>query len=283
MGDSVELKHKPKDRFVQVNGLRLHYLDWGGPGAQSLFLLHGISSNAHAWDHFADSLCDRFHIVAPDQRGHGDTDWATDGYDRDRYVEDFARFVEGLGARRFVLLGHSMGGSVAVAYAARYPQEVERLVIVDIGPEVDPAGLRRMGEQRRDPVEEFESVEEVYRLMRSQDPVPPDDMLRHRARFALKRHPNGKWTWKYDKALRLPREPDRPGLGGDMWERLTDLRCPTLVVRGERSDILSRETAQGMVAVVPQGSLVEVPGAGHRVPLDNRPGFERAVRQFLGV
>lgn len=278
----MQLKQKPKDRFVQVNGLRLHYLDWGGSAAQPLFLLHGFSSNAHAWDHFADSVCDRFHIIAPDQRGHGDTDWAPDGYDRDRYVDDFASLVEGLRARRFVLLGHSMGGGVAIAYAARYPQDVERLIIVDIGPEVDPAGLRRMEEQRRDSVEEFESVEEVYRLMRSQDPVPPDDMLRHRARFAVKRLPNGRWTWKYDKALRLPREPDRSRLAGDMWEMLAALRCPTLVVRGERSDILSRETARRMAAAIPKGSLVEVAAAGHRVPLDNRPGFEQALRRFLG-
>ena len=272
---------EPQDLYTQVNGLRLHYLDWGGPGAQTLFLLHGQGSNCHAWDHFARGVRGSFHVLAPDQRGHGDTDWATDGHDSDSYVEDFARFVDGMGARKFVLLGHSMGGVNAMLYAARYPREVERLIVVDIGPEVGQAGVKRIRSQAGP--EEFDSVEEVYRLMRAQDPAPPDDMLRYRARFAVKQLPGGKFTWKYDKALRTPGRAARRPDAAEMWEMLAGLGCPTLVVRGESSDLLSRETARRMAAVIPKATLVEVAGAGHRVPLDNAPGFEKAVREFLGV
>ncbi len=280
----MTLAHTVDDRFTTVNGLRWHYLDWGNAGAQTFFMLHGFGGNAHGFDETADSLCDRFHIIAPDQRGHGDTDWATDGYDRGKYVEDFARFVEGLGAQQFVLLGHSLGGMNAIEYAARYPREVERLIILDFGPEIVKAGIDRIRQQSREGPEEFASVEEVFQFMRSQDPTPPDEGLRYRARYAVKQLANGKWTWKYDKALRSPDRLLRPTVDMSvLWEVLGQIPCETLIIRGETSDILSRETAERMQEVLPKGRWVEVTGAGHRVPLDNFQGFRQVLREFLAV
>ena len=280
----MTLKHRVEDRHTTGSGLRGPHLEWGTREAQTFFMIHGFSSNAHAFDQTADALCDRFHVIAPDQRGHGDTDWASDGYDRHKYVEDLTRFVEGLGAKRFVLLGHSMGGMNVIEYAARHPQEVERLIILDIGPEIVKAGISRIRKQSGQGPEEFESVEEVFKLMRSQDPTPPDEELRHRAQYAVKQLANGKWGWKYDKVLRSPQRPIRRAAPPTvLWDMLGQIPCPTLVIRGETSDILSRETAQRMVEVLPNGKWVEVPGAGHRVPLDNLPGFLAVLRDYLGV
>ena len=121
-----------QDKSIALNGLRFHYRDWGNDGAQTLLLLHGLSSHARTWDGFATAMQDDFHILALDQRGHGETEWADDYY-ADRMVEDVHAFVGALGLERIALLGLSMGGRNAYMYAALHPQVVERLVIVDIG------------------------------------------------------------------------------------------------------------------------------------------------------
>ncbi len=280
----LALRHAPQDRFVSIHGLRLHYLDWGKAGAPVFFLLHGFSNNAHAFDQTADALCERLHVVAPDHRGHGDSAWAPDGYDLHKFVRDFGALARHVGVRPFLLLGHSMGGMVAIEYAARHPKDVERLVIGDIGPNTVREGIARIRRQIREGPEEFDSVDQVYALMRAQDPVPPEDALRHRAEHAVKRLSTGKWAWKYDTVLRSPERPIRRSAPPAVqWEMLAAIRCPTLVVRGERSDVLSRETARRMVKTLPAGRLAEVPGAGHGVPQDNFQGFLKALQEFLGA
>src|SRR5581483_11833259 len=119
--------------------VKLHYLDWGNNTAQPMLLLHGFTSHAHSWDTFAAALAPAFHIVALDQRGHGDSDWAPE-YRPEQSIGDIHGVVQALALHRMVLLGLSMGGSNAIHYTAAHPEEVERLVIVDIGPEIVAAG-----------------------------------------------------------------------------------------------------------------------------------------------
>ena len=276
----MKLKSSPLDKTVGVNGMKLHYLDWGNENAPDMFLLHGFSGHAHAWDFFASSMCDRYHIVALDQRGHGDSDWSSDGYNHSAYVADVESFVDRVGLRKFLLIGHSMGGMNAIAYAGRHTVEVDKLVIVDIGPDVAEAGIRRIKTASRDPKEEFDSPEDAITLARSQNPRANPEMLAHRTVHAIKPLAGGKWTWKYDKKLRQPGALASVG-ASDLWDVLPRITCPTLIVRGELSDILSRETAEKMQRVVPNARLVEVAGAGHTVPLDNPEGFEEAVMEFL--
>ena len=268
-----------QDKTVQLNGLHFHYRDWGNAGAQPLVLLHGYTSHARAWDTLARALCGRFQVLALDQRGHGETEWAED-YAPERMVEDVDAFVRELGLRRFALLGLSMGGRNAYAYTAQHPEEVERLVIVDIGPEIVPAGSERIraGVLTRDV---FDDPEEAYRAARAANARPPEAELRHRVMSNLMQRDDGRWTWRYDTALRAP---DRPLPRPDpevAWALLPKITCPTLLVRGAESDILSRETAERMVHEIPNCRLVEVPDAGHSVPLDNPAGFIAAVDGFL--
>lgn len=269
------------DRTLGLNGLNFHYRDWGNEGAQALVLLHGFTGHARTWDTFARAMCDRYHVLALDQRGHGESDWATD-YGPERGVEDIDAFVRALGLRRFALLGLSMGGRHAYSYAATHngPETVERLVIVDIGPEIGGAGSRRIQAGTQAP-DLFDTPEDAVRQARAANPRAPDDELRHRFLNNLKQTEDGRWTWRWDKALRAPgRQLARPN-PDEAWAQLKQITAPTLLVRGAESDVLSRETAWRMLREIPDCRLVTVPNSGHSVPLDNPSGFIAAVQPFL--
>jgi esterase len=279
MEEDVTTETQVQDKTVELGGLPFHYRDWGNEGAQPLLLLHGYTGHARSWDTFAGAMRERFRVLALDQRGHGETGWATD-YAPERMVEDVDAFARALELRRFALLGLSMGGRNAYAYAALHPEEVERLVIVDIGPEIVAAGSDRIRAGVLAP-DTFDDPEEAVRAARAANPRAPDAELRHRVTNNLMRRDNGRWTWRYDPALRAP---DRPLPRPDpeaAWALLARIACPTLLVRGAHSDILSEETAARMVATIPDCRLVEVADAGHSVPLDNPPGFRAAVEPFL--
>ena len=281
METGVEPSHTPESRFVEVNGLRLHYVDWGNTAAPTLVLLHGHASNVHTFDQLANRLRHDWHVVAMDQRGHGDSQWASDGYDRERFVEDFAGFVAAVEIGPFSLLGHSMGGLVGIEYVASHPAAVERFAIVDIGPEIKRADTSQIRRETVEAPEEFDSVDDVYAFLRAVDPLPPDGMLRYRAKHAVRQLESGKWGWKYDKELRSSARESRSPSAEELWAALASIACPTLVVRGQRSEVLAKDVAERMERVLPNGRLFEVERAGHRITLDNLDGLEREVRLFL--
>ncbi|MBI1800012.1 MAG: alpha/beta hydrolase [Chloroflexi bacterium] len=266
-----------QDQTIAFNGLRFHYRDWGNESAPALVLLHGLSGHSRTWDSFARELREHYHVLALDQRGHGQSEWTSD-YSRPRMVEDLEAFARALGLRRFALVGLSMGGRVAYVYAAQRPETVERLVIVDIGPETAAAGAQRIrtGLQSKDV---FDTPEEAFRQSRAANPRPPEAELRHRVFHNLMQREE---TWRYDKAFRSPdrplQSPEDPSMA---WGLLAKITCPTLLVRGAESDVLSREAAERMTREMPDCRLVEVLNSGHSVPTDNPAGFLEAVRPFL--
>lgn len=268
-----------QDRIIQFNGLNFHYREWGEAAAPPLVLLHGYTGHARSWDTTARAFAGEYRVLALDQRGHGETDWADD-YAPERMVEDVVAFAGSLGLARFNLLGLSMGGRVAYHYAALHPETVERLVIVDIGPEIVASGSDRIRSGVLAP-DTFDDPEEAFRAARAANPRPPDDELRHRVLNSLVEDGSGRWTYRYDKALRSPDRPlPRPNAEA-AWALLPRITPPTLLIRGAASDILSAETAARMVEAIPDCRLVEVEDAGHSVPLDNPRGFIAAVRSFL--
>jgi esterase len=272
------------DKAITLSALRFHYLDWGtpSPDAQAMVCLHGFTSHAHSWDGLAQGMRERYRVLALDQRGHGQTDWATD-YHPARRVEDMESFVSALGLERFVLVGLSMGGRAAFQYAARHPETVERLVIVDIAPEGSAAGMGRITAGLRTQ-DIFDDPEDAFQLARRANPRPPDEALRARIRHGLMQRADGKWTFRYDVALRNgsgARVTATPAEVAADWESLKNITSPTLLVRGAHSDILSPELAQRMVETIPICRLVTVEESGHSVPLDNPSGFLEAVRGFL--
>lgn len=268
-----------QDRTLMLRGLRFHYLDWGTVGKPPFVLLHGGAQTAHSWDDFAPEVRSDYHVYALDQRGHGDSDWAPDGdYHRTTQCEDVAAFVAALQLPPFVLAGLSMGGINAITYTARHPETVRALVIVDVGPEIEIRGRENIQNFTR--IDELESFEAFIERAHRFNPRRSLENLRQRLSHNLKQQPNGKWTWKFDQK-RLGAG-GRSGIGPEgLWEDVRKIRCPTLIVRGGESDILTPEAAERLQAAIPNSRLTVVPGAGHSVMGDNPEGFAAAVREFL--
>jgi pimeloyl-ACP methyl ester carboxylesterase len=275
-----------RDGTLTLNGLRFHYRDWGSPQALPLVLLHGFTSNARHWDTLAQAMAERYRVVALDQRGHGETDWAPDGdYMAHRVNEDFRAFVEALGLERFDAVGFSFGGQVAYTYAAEHPDRVGRLVLVECGtPPTTPAFRAHMRALQSiqavfDDPDEAVSAFKAARFA----PYAPEDELQHWVRTGLKQQPDGRWTWRLDPVFRVP-SPDRPRLvqpaavASSLLPRVT---CPTLLVRGAETVAFLLEIAEQMAAAMPNARVVSIPRAGHWTTLDNPTGFVQVVRDFL--
>lgn len=271
-----------RDQILLLHGSRFHYTEWGEPSAPPVLLLHGVTGHARTWDEEARALADRYRVLALDQRGHGDSDPAPEGdYSTDALVGDVAAFVRTLALAPLRLVGLSLGGRVAIAFAARHPEAVERLVVVDIGPELAPAGAGRVGMAMAGSPERFASLEAALAHARAANPRYQEAALRHRVAHAVRPLPDGGYTWKYDRAIREAVRTGRWRDGVDLWPLWKTLACPTLLVRGAESDILSADIAGRMLESQPRARLVEVAGAGHTVPGD-RPGeFLAALREFL--
>jgi len=267
---------QPQDKFVTANSLKLHYLDWGNPDAPPMLLLHGLSGNAHYWDFFAQMMKNDYHILALDQRGHGDSSWAA-SYGPKDYVLDLEAFVTALELDNIVLIGHSMGGINAIIYAARHPEQISQLAIIDIGPKIAAAGMERMEKERASEPEAFNSEEEAIKYMKQLQPRYSEVFVQHQARYAFKRDDKGRLTFKYDRTLRST-ELQSPQW---LWGYLKEVICPTLLLNGMESDMLSRETAQKEANTLVFGSVVDIERAGHSIPGDNPQAFEVAVRNFL--
>ena len=283
-GVTFEREAVPEDRYVEANGMRFHYLDWGNPDAPHMLLLHGFAQTCHSWDFVALAFCDRYHVVALDQRGHGDSDWSEAGdYSPETQQEDIAGVVSAIGLRNFVLMGLSMGGRNSFTYAATHPEEVRALVVVDAGPQNMRSGSQKIRNfvQQDD---ELDSVEDFVQRVLEYNPLRDPVQVRGSILHNLKQLENGKWTWKYDKRFRQPggrRFQHDPQMTERLWGYMESLACPTLVVRGSQSDIIALDTADGMHKRIPNGRLATVENAGHLVMGDNPSGFEQAVTEFL--
>ena len=257
-----------------------------------MLLLHGFGNEAHIWDDFAPMVAPYYRTLALDHRGHGLSGWAEEGeegYAVEAFVDDLETATAALGIERLVLVAHSLGGRVATLFSGRHPERVAGLVLVDIGPEVDPRGslrIRQDVETQIEPV--YESVAAYARDLSLAYPAATPEALQRMARHGLRRRDDGRFELVMDPALRR-------GMGGrargdeaaelalqkQMWEALAALPCPTLVVRGAASDILSPEIADRMVdEVLQQGQLAVVPQAGHSVMTDNPEGFNEALARF---
>jgi pimeloyl-ACP methyl ester carboxylesterase len=265
---------------VDLDGLKLHYLDWGGSG-MPLVALHGFSGHAHTWDSTAAALSDGFRVLALDQRGHGDSDWAP-RYGSRPMVDDVLRFLDTIEVDRVVLMGLSMGGNVAYMLAASHPDRVERLIILDIGPEISTVGLDRIN-QSLGQTDVFASEEEAVAQARAANPRPTDANLRHRVIHNLRPLPNGMLTFKWDKALRdgsAARDEPSPDARWDAWRAV---KSPTLLVRGDDSDILTPETAERMLAENANVTLAIVADCGHSITLDRPEGLIAVLTPWLAT
>ena len=283
MGVKFTNENAPQDKFVNANGMRFHYLEWGNPDNPPMLLLHGFAQTCHSWDFVALGFSDNYRVIVLDQRGHGDSDWASDGdYSPETQQKDISGVVEQLGLDQFVLMGLSMGGRNSFTFAASNPDYVKALVVVDAAPQNMQQGTQNIRSfvQQDDELDSVDAfVERVLQYNPRRDPQQVRGSIMHN----IKELPSGKWTWKYDRALRRPgrRMGSDPETEKRLWGYLETLQCPTLLVRGGGSDIVAMDTADRMHQAIPNSRLATIDGAGHLVMGDSPSGFQSAVTDFL--
>ncbi|MGH7932481.1 MAG: alpha/beta fold hydrolase [Candidatus Binataceae bacterium] len=270
----------PESHQVVIHRMRFHYLDWGTKGRKPILLFHGAAQNAHAWDLICLMLRRNYYCIALDQRGHGDSEWEPAGdYSLESQTADVEGFIEKLKPHRPLLIGHSMGGIAAIGYALRHAAAMAGLVLIDVAAEVSNDGAnRRTGatfNQRR----EFESVDEIMARAMASNPRRNAVLLRRNLMHNLRRLPNGKWIWKYDPNRDFAI--DRAARARKILAGCHDISCPTLIMRGERSDILTEESAASFARALPHGRWIRIANAGHTIHADNPRGLLEALAPFL--
>lgn len=267
-----------REETVRVGDLRLHYAAWGPKGGPPLILLHGGAANSHWWDWVAPHLAGTFRVLALDFPGHGKSEWPRPPRYR---MEDLVRavlgFADGQGLGHLDLVGHSMGGKIAMLAGAWHPRRVRSLVVVDATPDVSADGLAEMRQIGTRPLRHFGSRHAAARVFRL---IPPETVarparLRALAARSTRHRGHGRWSIGPDREFFARVVPQVA------WPLLPRIASPTLIVRAERSSILSRRTAQAMRRAIPRSTLCEIRGTYHHLILE-RPGeVATAIRQFL--
>jgi pimeloyl-ACP methyl ester carboxylesterase len=282
----------PESRFFQSQGLRLHYWDWGNADAPLMLLVHGGRDHGRSFDLIAKSLQPHFHVLAPDLRGHGDSDWTKGGsYALTEYVYDLSRLVRGTAADKVTMVGHSMGGMVCLIYAGTFPEQVSALVVLD-GVTVLPNAKSAPAHERiakyvgqldkldgREP-RRYRTIDEAAVQMRATNPRLPCGLAQHLAAFAVRRNDDGTYSWKFDPYQRSM-APHRlsPDDHVSLWSRIA---CPTLLLHAEESFLASPEAA-GLANYFQQARIETITGVGHWLHHEKPDEVLGAIRAFLGV
>ncbi|HXG35572.1 MAG TPA: alpha/beta hydrolase [Dehalococcoidia bacterium] len=273
-----------KSGYIWNKSNALNYLEWGDPGSPDLVLLHGITGTAYSWKPVAERLQNQYHCLALNLRGRGDSGPSPERrYDFDLFVEDVQALVDQLGLGRFLLIGHSMGGRAALAYAAAHPEYLDALVIVDISPGMTDEGAWGLKRAMEATPAEFGSWEEALAYVKRGFPSLSEELIKERAPYMFRREPGGSIVWKYDPLVREEwHGPDLPPRAkAHLWNELAQLQCPMLLIKGEKTNQLTSEICERMVENGPDSRWVEIPNTTHFVHDDNLQGFLAEVQPFL--
>lgn len=272
----------PQHRWPGSGGVTLAGDAWGPIDGPLVLLQHGGGQTRHAWKHAGETLGSAgYRAIAFDARGHGDSDWAPDGiYGQDSMVEDLLCLLEALGRQRPVLVGASMGGGTSLVAVGEDRVDATALVLVDIGPRVEPAGVEKIVNFMRHKPEGFESLEEVADAIAAYQPhrKRPKDVGGLAKNLRLT--PDGRYRWHWDPRFMLgPR--DIPKRTERLEACAQSLDLPVLLVRGGLSDVLSEDGAQAFLDMCPHSEYVNITGAGHMVAGDRNDVFGSAIVDFL--
>lgn len=272
----------PRSHYITRDGVKLHHLDWGNESGRPIVLVHGSRLHAHVWNDFSRRNADRYHIIAVDQRGHGDSAWGGEaGYHIEDFYRDLRAVVEERGLKRYTVIGHSLGGRVSMLYTRRHHDEIDRLVLVDITPgraAAAPAGQVIPSEPTS--THDFESPEAAIAHISRLMPFAPKDLVAESIRGGMRRAENGRYTWK-DDPLILQRR--RAPNDMDLWETVKQIPTPTLLLYGSHSDVVNAELAARMEETMPRCSVERVERAGHGLFTDQPDVFAKSVERFLTV
>jgi pimeloyl-ACP methyl ester carboxylesterase len=275
---------QPSEGELKLNGLRIHYFEWKGGGERPLVLMHGLRDYAYYWQDCANRLLDEFHVYAPDQRGHGESEHAPGGYLVWALASDLAAFVDAVGLQRFDLVGLSLGSRCSMAYARESWPRLNHVALVDMGPQMAKLGARGLQADmtaKADVPPSTFSHDEALAFFRGQWPALDEPSLQRLVQNALVRGEDGLYANRYDRRLAdITTKAAIPEIGF-LWESLTRIECPTLVMRGELSPILDEEISGRMVESLPDGRPYVCKDTGHSLPRLRPEEFAGVLRRFL--
>lgn len=274
--------------------LRLHYYDWGNPEAPPLVLVHGGRDHARNWDWVAERLCKDWHVIAPDLRGHGDSEWSRDGgYNMAGYIYDLAQLIHQRALAPLALVGHSLGGNIATRYAGIYPENVQRLVSIEglgLSPKAMAERLSKpLADRLRTWIEaqrglagreprRYPTIDAAVARMQEANAHLSPEKARHLTRYGVMQNEDGTYSWKFDPYLNVFPPIDLPVSEIEaLWARIT---CPALLVYGKES-WASNPAEDGRARHFKNARVLLVEKAGHWVHHDRTDLFVEAVRTFL--
>jgi pimeloyl-ACP methyl ester carboxylesterase len=284
----------PTSRIFFSQRLRLHYVDWGNAGAPPLLLVHGGRDHCRNWDWVAQELRSDWHVIAPDLRGHGDSQWSQDGtYMMAGYIYDLAQLIHQLQVAPVTIIAHSLGGNIALRYAGLYPENLAKLVAIEgLGP--SPRMLARrsaMGfpERMRGWIAEqralsgrlarrYASIEDAFRRMQEENKHLTPEQARHLTQHGVNQNEDGTYGWKFDNYVRSwPPYDLTAGQIEELWGRIS---CPTLLIYGGES-FASNPAKDGRSRHFHNAEIATIEGAGHWVHHDRLQEFLALVRAFF--
>ncbi|HEY3851910.1 MAG TPA: alpha/beta hydrolase [Steroidobacteraceae bacterium] len=254
----------------------------GNPRGEPVILLHGGGQTRHSWGRAAEELAaEGYYVAAVDLRGHGDSDWAPDAnYDIEAQVGDLLSVIAAM-PRPPVVIGASMGGLVALVAAGENPGRVRALVLVDVTPEVDPAGRARIIGFMRARPEGFASVEEAADAIAAYLPHRPRPKDLSGLNRNLRRRPDGRWYWHWDPRFFGTFEPDPEAAAERYTAAAKKVSVPTLLVRGSKSELVTAESVRHFRQTMPRAEFIDVAEAAHMIAGDRNDAFNAAVLDFL--
>lgn len=284
-------RRRPTSNVYFSQRLRLHYADWGNRDAPAMLLVHGVQDHCHTWDWFAEAFAERYHVLAPDLRGHGDSEWVRgSSYHPVDYVYDLDQLVRQRELAPAVVVSHSMGGTLASIYAGVYPDQVAALVIIEgvglwpglNGPDAPhqrvDAWIRATRALAGRLPRRYPTLDDAAGRMQQANERLNPAQARHLTRHGSHRNEDGTYSWKFDNythvgpAYRMP-ESDMLAL----WRRID---CPVLIVNGTEG-YPHRIGQEGTEQCFADMRVVDVPGAGHWVHHDALDAVVDSVSGFL--
>jgi pimeloyl-ACP methyl ester carboxylesterase len=274
-------------RCASPKGLhRIAYREWGDPrNERVLVCVHGLTRCARDFDTLAAALSDRYRVVCPDVAGRGESEWLADPmlYQLPQYLSDIVTLVARLDVENVHWVGTSMGGLIGMALAAQAGTPVQKMVVNDAGPVIAKASLERIAAYvGMAPVfPDIETAERYVHAVSATFGPHSDAEWRFLTEVVMRRNADGTLRLHYDPKLAEPFRANMPEKDLELWDLWDAIRCPTLVLRGAQSDLLTRETCEQMAGRGPKAKVVEIPGVGHAPTLMHEDQI-RIVREFLG-
>jgi pimeloyl-ACP methyl ester carboxylesterase len=280
--NATELKPAPyTDHTVEVAGLKLHVQDYGTAGKPQMLCMHGSAAHAHWFDFVAAGFTADYHVLALDQRGHGDSQWdcsAEPEYTYDRYAADIHALTETLDMRDFILVGHSMGGLVSIVYAATYPGRAKAFIMIDSSvnmPADRVAAMNEIGSREGSSYADQSEFVAKYKVRPTGSSRATPGMVRHLALHSGRQFEDGRWRSKVDRNVYARR------VGRNLTPYWANIKIPALLMKGDRSRRVSPEIIASIKALAPQVEVTEVAGCDHHVTLDNPQGFVQAAKEYI--